>query len=116
MNITGAIIGTMFLSGAIAGIAGFSEVSGVQYRLQEGVSIGYGYTAIIVAWLARRSALGVLIVSLIMGILLVGGDSLQIMWQLPVAFVNLFQGLILFFVLSSDFFIANKMRITWGRS
>lgn len=116
MNINSAVMGTMFLSGAIVGIAGFSEVAGVQYRLQESVSIGYGYTSIIVAWLARRSAIGVLVVSLIMGVLLVGGDSLQIIWQLPVAFINLFQGLILFFVLSSDFFIANKIKIIWGKS
>ncbi|WP_022850199.1 ABC transporter permease [Limisalsivibrio acetivorans] len=111
MNIPLAVMGTMFLSGAIAGIAGFSEFAGVQYRLQESISIGYGYTAIIVAWLARRSAFGVLFVSLIMGVLLVGGDSLQITWQLPVAFINLFQGLILFFVLSSDFFMLNRVRL-----
>jgi simple sugar transport system permease protein len=114
MNITAAVILTMFLSGAISGIAGFSEAAGVQYRLQEGIIVGYGYTAIIVAWLAKRSAVGVLIVSIVMGVLLVGGDSLQITWQLPVAFVNLFQGLILFFVLSSDFFIAHKLKIVRG--
>lgn len=116
MNISLAVMGTMFISGAIAGIAGFSEVAGVQYRLQESISVGYGFTAIIVAWLAKRSAFGVLLVALIMGVLLVGGDSLQIMWQLPVAFVNMFQGLILFFVLSSDFFIENKLKITWGKA
>jgi ABC-type uncharacterized transport system permease subunit len=116
MNITAAMIGTMFISGAIAGIAGFSEVAGVQFRLQESISVGYGFTAIIVAWLAKRSAFGVLLVALIMGVLLVGGDSLQMMWQLPVAFVNMFQGLILFFVLSSDFFIDNKIKITWGKA
>jgi len=102
------IIGVLFLSGAFAGIAGFVELAGVQFRLQEGISAGYGYTAIIVAWLAGRSAIGVLIVSVIMGIILVGGDSLQLLLQLPVAFVNLFQGLILFFILASDFFIKNR--------
>ncbi len=80
------------MSGALAGIAGFSEVAGVQFRLQEGMSTGYGYTAIIVAWLAGRSAIGVFVVSVIMSVILVGGDSLQIIMQLPVAFVNLFQG------------------------
>ena len=91
------------------GVAGFSEVAGIQFRMQEGLSAGYGYTAIIVAWLAGRSAIGVLIVSVIMSIILVGGDSLQILMGLPVAFVNLFQGLILFFILASDFFINNKI-------
>jgi len=109
IKINRSIIGVLFLSGALAGIAGFSEVAGVQFRLQEGISSGYGYTAIIVAWLAGRSAVGVLVVSVIMSVILVGGDSLQILMGLPVAFVNLFQGLILFFILASDFFIKNKL-------
>jgi len=111
IKIDRSIIGVLFLSGALAGIAGFSEVAGVQFRLQEGISTGYGYTAIIVAWLAGRSAIGVFVVSVIMSVILVGGDSLQILMGLPVAFVNLFQGLILFFILSSDFFINNKLVI-----
>lgn len=108
IKIERSIVGVMFLSGALAGLAGFSEVAGVQGRLVEQISTGYGYTAIIVAWLAGRSAIGVLVVSVIMSVILVGGDSLQILMQLPVAFVNLFQGLILFFILASDFFIKNK--------
>ncbi|MCD8552710.1 ABC transporter permease [Seleniivibrio sp.] len=108
ISIDRKIIGVMFISGALAGIAGFGEAAGVQGRLQEGISHGYGYTAIIVAWLAGRSAIGVFIVSVIMAVILVGGDSLQILMQLPVAFVNLFQGLILFFILASDFLIQNK--------
>lgn len=109
-----AIFLVLFLSGAIAGIAGFSEVAGLQHRLQHGISPGYGYTAIIIAWLAKRSALGVVIVSFLMGVLLVGGDSLQISWQLPVAFVYAFQGLILFFLLASDFFIQYRVRLDRG--
>jgi simple sugar transport system permease protein len=109
-----AIFSVLFLSGAIAGIAGFSEVAGLQHRLQHGLSPGYGYTAIIIAWLAKRSALGVVIVSFLMGVLLVGGDSLQLSWQLPVAFSYAFQGLILFFLLASDFFIQNRLRLVRG--
>jgi len=114
MNTGMAIFCVLFLSGAIAGIAGFGEVAGLQHRLQHGISPGYGYTAIIIAWLARRSALGVVIVSFLMGILLVGGDSLQLTWQLPVAFVYAFQGLILFFLLASDFFINNRLKLVRG--
>ncbi len=109
-----AVFWVLFLSGAIAGVAGFSEVAGLQYRLQHGLSPGYGYTAIIIAWLARRSAIGVVIVSLLMGILLVGGDSLQMLWQLPIAFVYAFQGLILFFLLGSDFFIQYRLKLIRG--
>ena len=106
-----AIFAVLFLSGAIAGIAGFSEVAGLQHRLQHGISPGYGYTAIIIAWLAKRSAIGVVIVSFLLGMLLVGGDSLQLLWQLPVAFVYAFQGLILFFLLASDFFIIYRLKL-----
>ena len=114
MNTGLAIFTVLFLSGAIAGVAGFGEVSGLQYRLQHGISPGYGYTAIIIAWLARRSALGVVIVSFLMGVLLVGGDSLQLTWQLPVAFAYAFQGLILFFLLASVFFINNRVKLVKG--
>ncbi len=114
MKTATAIFIVLFLSGAVAGLAGFSEVAGLQYRLQNGLSPGYGYTAIIIAWLAKRSAIGVVIVSFLMGVLLVGGDSLQIFWQLPVAFVYAFQGLILFFLLASDFFIIYRPRLIKG--
>lgn len=105
-----AVFLVLTLSGALAGVAGFSEVAGLQHRLQHGISPGYGYTAIIIAWLARRSALGVVIVSFLLGVLLVGGDSLQLSWQLPVAFAYAFQGLILFFLLAGDFFINFRLR------
>lgn len=111
MQTSTAIFFVLFLSGAIAGIAGFSEVAGLQHRLQHGISPGYGYTAIIIAWLAKRSAIGVVIVSFLLGVLLVGGESLQLMWQLPVAFVSAFQGLILFFLLASDFFIIYRPKL-----
>lgn len=111
-----AIFAVLFLSGAIAGVAGFSEVAGLQHRLQHGISPGYGYTAIIIAWLAKRSAIGVVIVSFLMGVLLVGGDSLQLLWQLPVAFVYAFQGLILFFLLASDFFVLYRVKLVKGNS
>jgi len=111
MHTGAAVFAVLFLSGAIAGLAGFSEVAGLQHRLQHGISPGYGYTAIIIAWLAKRSAVGVVIVSFLMGVLLVGGDSLQILWQLPVAFVYAFQGLILFCLLASDFFIIYRPRL-----
>ncbi len=111
MSIGKTIVLVMFISGALAGLAGFSEVAGVQHRLQHGLSMGYGYTAIIIAWLAKRSAFGVILVSFLMGILVVGGDALQIYYQLPVAMLYVFQGLILFFLLASEFFINNTVRI-----
>jgi simple sugar transport system permease protein len=94
----------MFVSGAVAGIAGMTEVAGLQGRIQPGFSSGYGYTAIIVAWLARLNPLGTVFVSFLLGALLVGGDTLQVVMRLPLASVQVLQGLILFCVLGGEFF------------
>ncbi|MBC7195986.1 MAG: ABC transporter permease [Deferribacterales bacterium] len=109
INIKKNIILVMFISGALSAIAGFSELAGVQHRLQHAISPGYGYTAIIIAWLAKRSAFGVVIVSFLMGMLFVGSDSMQIYYQLPVAMVSVFQGLILFSLIVAEFFKEHKI-------
>lgn len=105
------VVLVMFLSGAIAGIAGMGELAGLQGRLQHGFSGGYGYTAIIVAWLARLHPLAIVLVSFLMGILLVGGETLQIVMRLPLSSVMVLQGLILFFVLGGEFFRKFRIRI-----
>ncbi|MDA8441028.1 MAG: ABC transporter permease [Peptococcaceae bacterium] len=98
----------MFVSGAISGLAGMAEVSGVLNRLQQTISPGYGYTAIIIALLARLNPLGILLVSFLMGGLLVGGYSLQTS-NFPSSMVSMFQGSILFFVLAGEIF--NNYRV-----
>lgn len=98
------VVLVMFVSGAIAGIAGMCEVAGLQGRLQHGFSANFGYTAIIVAWLARLHPLVILFVSFLIGALLVGGDALQIVMRLPLSSTLVIQGLILFFVLGGEFF------------
>ncbi|EFC91827.1 inner-membrane translocator [Dethiosulfovibrio peptidovorans DSM 11002] len=98
------VVVVMFISGAIAGLAGMSEVAGLQGRLQHGFSGGFGYTAIIVAWLSRLNPLAIAIVSFLMGGLLVGGESLQIVMGLPIASTLVVQGCILFFILAGEFF------------
>jgi simple sugar transport system permease protein len=105
----------MFLSGAICGIAGMTEIAGLQGRLQSGFSGGFGYTAIIVAWLARLNPLSVLFVSFFMGILLVGGDTLQIVMRLPLSSTLVIQGLILFFLLGGEFFRRYRIKLITGK-
>lgn len=105
------VVLVMFISGAIAGIAGMCELSGLQGRLQHGFSGGYGFTAIIVAWLARLHPIAIIFVSFLMGILLVGGETLQIVMRLPLSSVMVLQGLILFFVLGGEFFRKYTLRI-----
>lgn len=97
------VLMVMFFSGALSGIAGMAEVSGVLHRLQQTISPGYGYTAILIALLARLNPLSILLVSFLMGGLLVGGFSLQTS-GFPSSMVSMFQGSILFFVLAGEVF------------
>lgn len=110
MNPRRMILLVMFISGALAGLAGFSEVAGLQHRLQNGLSGGYGYTAVIVAWLGKRHPLGVVIVSFVMGILLVGGEGLRLYHGLSGNLVQVYLGLILFFLIIGEFFVHHQIR------
>lgn len=111
MSIQAKTIFVMFLSGAFAALAGFTQVAGITGRLQPNLSPGYGFTAVIVAWLARRSALGVLLVSFFFGVIYVGGDALKVTYKLPESFINIFQGMLLFFLLASEFFVNHKLSV-----
>lgn len=110
------IILIMILSGGLAGLAGMSEVAGISHRLQKGLTVGYGFTAIIVAWLARLNPWGVLLVAFLLAALLVGGDQIQITMQLPAAVALILQGAILFFMLGGAIFTEYRIRwIGWRR-
>lgn len=104
----------MILSGGLAGLAGFGQVAGISHRLQQGIVVGDGYTAIIVAWLARLNPFGVLLVALLLSTLFVGGDQIQITMGLPASVALVLQGAILFFVLGGGFF--SQYRIRWVRN
>lgn len=110
MSIAKNILMVMFISGGLAGLAGMAEVSGISQRLQPNISPGYGYTAIIVAWLARLNPFAMVIVSFLMGGLLVGGYTMQTS-GLPAAIVSMLQGAILFFVLGGDIFTKYKLTL-----
>ncbi len=97
------ILIAMAVSGALAGLAGMTEVSAITGRLQYGLSPGYGYSAIIVAWLAKLSPAGILVMSTLFGGLLVGGYAVQFI-GVPAAAVNMLQGAMLFFWLAAEFF------------
>jgi simple sugar transport system permease protein len=113
INIVRNIILVMLLSGGLAGLAGMSEVAGISHRLQKGLTVGYGYTAIIVAWMGKLNPWGVLVIAVLLAGLLVGGDQIQITMQLPAAVALVLQGAILFFVLGGDLF--TQYRIRWER-
>jgi simple sugar transport system permease protein len=104
------IVLVMFISGAIAGLCGMSEVAGLSGRLSRGFSVGYGFTGVIVAWLARLNALALPFAAFLMGVLLVGGDTLQVVMTLPLSSVQVIQGLILFCVLGGEVFRRYRLR------
>ena len=99
------------LSGALAGLAGISEVSGAIGQLRPTISPGYGFTAIIVAFLGRLNPLGIVAAGLILALTYLGGEAAQISVGLSDKVVRAFQGMILFFVLACDTLILYRIRI-----
>jgi simple sugar transport system permease protein len=104
-----SIILIMALSGALAGLAGMSEVAGIGHQLQRNLSPGYGYAAIIVAWLARLHPFGAVLVAFLLAALTVGGDQIQMSLGLPAAIAPMLQGTILFFLLGGDVLTRYKL-------
>jgi simple sugar transport system permease protein len=110
MNIKRNIYWVMLLSGAVCGLAGMAEVSGIVGRLQPNLSPGYGYTAIIVAWLSKLNPAAILIVSVLFGGLQVGGFFVQTM-GVPASVAAMLQGAVLFFVVGGEFLTKYKLVI-----
>ncbi len=94
------------LSGALAGLAGMSEVSGVVHRLQQAISPGYGFTAIIVAYIAKLHPYGVVVASIAFGALILAGREIQ-----PSGIPAMIQGIILFCLIASEVVLRYRVRI-----
>ena len=109
-NTNQLIILTFAVSGALAGLAGIIEVAGPVGHLQPGISPGYGFTAIIVAFLGRLNPLGIIASGLILGLTYLGGEAAQISLGLSDKVVRVFQGMLLFFVLGCDTLIHYRVR------
>ncbi len=101
INIVRNILLVMAFSGALAGLAGMGEVSGIAHKLQQGLSPGYGFTAIIVAWLARLNVAGIVLVAILFGGLVNSGYAMKSL-GISSGFVTLIQGAVLFFVLAGE--------------
>ncbi len=107
INITRNTVLVMMLSGALAGLGGMFEVSGVVHRLQTSpVASGYGFTGIIVAWLAKLNPLAAIVVSILFGALLLAGREIQ-----PSGVPKMIQGIILVCLIASDFLMRYRLRI-----
>jgi general nucleoside transport system permease protein len=103
--------GGFLLSGGLAGLAGVMEVAGPIGQLVPQVSPGYGFTAIIVAFLGRLHPLGVLLAGLVVALSYIGGENAQIEVGLPQAVTGVFQGLLLFFLLATDLLVRFRPRL-----
>ena len=104
----------LLCGGAMAGIAGMTEVAGPMEQLTERVSNNYGFAAIIVAFIARLNPVGIFFASLLMALLYLGGEQAQQYLNLPSSISNVFQGMLLMFLLGSDVFI--NYRLKWGKT
>jgi general nucleoside transport system permease protein len=105
------IILTFAISGALAGLAGIIEVAGPIGHLQPGISPGYGFTAIIVAFLGRLNPIGILIAALFLALTFIGGEQAQIAMKIPLDVTKVFQGILLFYVLACDSLILYRFRL-----
>ena len=109
MNVGAIIMRTMFLSAAICGLAGVMQVSGADMQLTDSVAGGVGFTAIIVAWLARLSPAGILLTSILFGIMEKGSGTIESTFKISPSMADVLQGIILFFVLGAEFFINYRL-------
>ena len=102
------------ISGALAGMAGMFEVAGPAGQITIDFNVGYGFTAIIVAFLGRLHPVGILLAGLLMALTYIGGELAQFMLGLPAAAIQAFQGMLLFFLLAGD--VLTNFRIRFGRA
>ncbi len=100
----------MLISGGLAGLAGMFEVTGTVGQLTTAISPGYGFSAIIVAFLGRLNPLGVIPAGLLLALSYLGGDAAQIDLRLPNAVTGIFQGILLFTLLGCDVLLLHRLR------
>lgn len=109
MNVACIIIRTMLISGAIAGMVGFLQVSGANYTLTENTAGGIGFTAITVAWLARLNPVVMVFIAGFLAILQKGSGRIQTVFLIPASAAEVLTGIILFFMLGCEFFIRYRL-------
>ncbi len=109
MPVRAIMIRTMLLSAGICGLVGMMQVSGADKQLTDVVAGGRGFTAISIAWLARLSPFGILLVSFLFGVMQKGCSVIETVYRIPASMSEILQGIILFFVLGAEFLIQYKI-------
>lgn len=110
------IFSAVLLSGALSGIAGFVVVAGQEGRLTQAFYAGYGFSGILIAFLARNNPLAATVVAVLVAALFVAGRNLQVFYQIPFSMVQLIQAIVVICVASSDFFIRHRIRSVVSKS
>jgi simple sugar transport system permease protein len=100
----------LLVSGGLSGLAGIIEVTGPIGQLTTGITPGYGFTAVIVAFLGRLHPIGVIFAGLLLALSYLGGDAAQINLNLPNAITGIFQGVLLFYLLGADILILYRLK------
>ncbi|MAU51623.1 MAG: sugar ABC transporter permease [Roseovarius sp.] len=108
------VIFCLGISGALAGLAGMFEVAGPAGQVSIDFNVGYGFTAIIVAFLGRLHPVGIALAGLLMALTYIGGEMAQSTMALPAAAIQVFQGMLLFFLLAVDLLTNYRIRFAAG--
>lgn len=103
-------LAAVLASGALAGVAGFAISAGIEYRMTQTFFLGYGFSGILIAFLARNNPLACIPVAFLLAVLFVTGQSLQVFYQIPGAMVQLIQAIIVMTVAAADFFIRHRVK------
>ena len=111
VNPTRLILFCLGTSGALAGLAGLFEVAGPAGQITIDFNVGYGFTAIIVAFLGRLHPVGILLAGFLMALTYIGGEIAQSQLGLPAAAIQVFQGMLLFFLLAFDLLTNYRFRL-----
>ncbi len=109
MNVTRVMLVTIMISGGLCGVAGMMQASAIEHSLSDQLSGGLGFTAVITTWLARLSPPMIIAVSFVFSMLIQGGTYLQSSMRIPAAAASVLQGIIIFFVLGSEFLIRYRL-------
>jgi len=114
INVPLHLVLALFISGMLAGLAGAVQMLGVQHRLYDSFSSGYGFTAIVVALLANNNPFGVILASIFFASLSTGGQSMQLVSGVPAHLTDVISGIIIFLVATKD--IVQRVQKRWRKS
>jgi simple sugar transport system permease protein len=95
LDVKRLMVSSMFFGGALAGLGGFAQLAGAEFKLRSGFVVGYGYVAFLASWLARHRPIGVVASCVLLSAIVISGDSLQLDAGLPGASVNVLMALVL---------------------